>query len=88
MDIKRKEESWCLIDHRANLRQRRFLCCRGGRQLKQRINALLKTDRAAQTKRTGKATDAALLTGDIREAFRFLQGWYRDVMNVVPKPCF
>ena len=28
------------------------------------------------------------MAGDIQEAFRFLQGWYRDVTKVAPKPCF
>ena len=60
----------------------------GGGRLKQQINESLKKDRAAQTKRAGEEAKEALSAGDIREAFRFLQGWYRDVTKVAPKPCF
>ncbi len=41
-----------------------------------------------RTKRTGKVAETALLTGDIQEAFCFLQCWYREVTKAAPKPCF
>ncbi len=49
---------------------------------------MLKKGRAAQTKCTGKTSEAALLAGDFQEAFCFLQGWYQDVTKVASKPCF
>ena len=59
-----------------------------GRRLNRQIKAALKADRIKRMRRTGEALMGSLTSDNVKEAWRTLQGWYRDAGETAPKPCY
>ena len=48
----------------------------------------MKAGRIEQTRWTGEALMGPLTSGNIKEVWRTLQGWYREARETAPKPCY
>ena len=59
-----------------------------GRRLNRAIKAALKADRVERTRRAGEAVMGHLASGEVKEAWRTLRGWYRKAEDQAPKPCY
>ena len=70
------------------LRRSGKLAQRGARKLGREIKASLKADRAKRAENVATAVEGHLQTGDLKEAWRCLKGWYRAVEDRAPKPCY
>ena len=81
------DATWEFVDRRAEMRKAGILCQREARRLQRKIRASLKADRQERARRAGEAANAELATGNIREAFRHLKGWYREAGEISPRPC-
>ena len=64
------------------------LCQKGGRRMKCAIWASLGMDRKAQQTAVGKAIEAKLARGDVKEAFLVPQGLVWAVTETAACPCF
>jgi hypothetical protein len=82
------EESWQPIAHRAMLRRTSRLCQAGERRLNRQIGISLQKDRTDQTTAVGATVEVKLAGGNIQEAFRHLEGWYRAATEMQAKPCY
>jgi hypothetical protein len=51
------------------------------------IWASLKMDCTTQTAQVGAAIKAKLAGGGVQEAFRHLEGWYRNALESMAHPC-
>jgi len=52
------------------------------------IHAALKRDRAVCTAQVGESIVTELAEGKVHEAFRHLNGWYREASETQARPCF
>ena len=77
-----------MVDERASLSHRGILTQAKRRQLKRKILASLKSDRAACARKVGEAVTQLLLDNEVEEAWRTIKGWYRAVEEKAPKPCY
>ena len=72
--------TWALIDSRAAARRDGHLSRALSRRYGRKIRASLKLDRIEQARRVGEAISGHLATGDYKEAWRSLRGWYRTCL--------
>ena len=79
--------TWALIDSRAAARRDGHLSRALSRRYGRKIRASLKLDRIERARRVGEAISGHLATGDYKEAWRSLRGWYRAAGNVPQKRC-
>ena len=80
--------TWALVDHRAQLRRKGMLNQQGARKLGREVKASLKSDRRQRAADTASAAEHHLQSGDPKEAWRCIKGWYRAVEDRAPKPCY
>ena len=81
-------DTWRAIDHRAMLRKRGNLTKKLQREWGRKIKAGLKSDRRQRSSEAAASIELLLNSGDLKEAWRILQGWYRTAEERAPKPCF
>ena len=79
--------SWALIDSRAADRREGRLDNRLSRRYGRRIRASLKADRLERVRRIGEAICKHLEAGELKEAWRLLNGWYRASTDAPQKRC-
>ena len=79
--------TWELVDNRARLRKMGLLVQRSLRGHNRRVQASLKADRAQRATDVADNIQLQLSEGNLKEAWHFLQGWYRDAEDRPPKPC-
>ena len=60
----------------------------GARKLGREVKASLKSDRRQRAADTASAAEHHLQSGDPKEAWRCIKGWYRAVEDRAPKPCY
>ena len=77
-----------MVDARAQLRRDGLLTQRLARRRGREIKASLKQDRQTRAADTAAAVEHNLESGDAKEAWRCLAGWYRAVEERAPKPCY
>ena len=77
--------TWVLIDQRATFRKEGCQTMAKGRRLNRQIKAALKADRIERTRWMGEALMGSLTSGNVKEAWRTLQGWYREAGEKAPK---
>ena len=70
--------TWVLVDQRVTFCKEGRLTMAKGRRLNRQIKAALKADRAEWTRRAGEAPMGSLMSGNVKEAWRILQDWYRE----------
>ena len=80
--------TWVLINQRVTFRKEGNLSMAEGRRLNRAIKAALKADRVERTRRAGEAVMGHLASGEVKEAWRTLRGWYRKAEDQAPKPCY
>jgi len=81
-------ETWRLVDERAMLRAKGTLSQQKHRQLNRKVKAGLNLDRSQRATDTAEAMELELREGDSKEAWRLLKGWYQNVEDRAPKPCY
>ena len=81
------DRTWKLVDRRAVLNRKGRLSQGEGRRLHRQIRASLKVDRRERARRVGETATSHLENGDLQEAWRSIQCWYRAASNRAPKPC-
>ena len=69
--------TWSLIDERARLRQIGKLGNGVAQRMGRKIKAFLKEDWVEQAQKVGKAVSVHLAKGDMKKAWKCVQGWYR-----------
>jgi hypothetical protein len=77
--------TWALIDKRAVLQQQGNLSQRDAHLIGRQITAGLKGNRAEQAAVTMEKIKGHLTTGDPKEAWRSLKGWYNAATNHASK---
>ena len=58
----------------------------GTRRIGQKIKAGLKTDRSARAAKVGSDIKRHLESGELKEAWRCIKGWYSAATDKAPKP--
>ena len=76
--------TWVLIDQRVTLQKEGRLTMAEGRQLNHQLKVALKADRIERTRRTGEALIGSFTSGNVKETWRTLQGWYREAGEKLP----
>ena len=79
--------TWALIDSRAADRREGRLDNRLARRYGRRIRASLKADRLERVRRVGETICQHLQAGELKEAWRCLNGWYRASTDAPQKRC-
>ena len=82
------EVTWTLIDHRAQLRREGRLTQALTRRLGREVKASLKADRKVRAEKAADAVESHLASGDLKEAWRSLKGWYSEASDRASKPCY
>ena len=82
------DDTWVLIQHRAEIARKGTLNHSEGRRLQRRIWASLRADRSVRAARVGDAIEQELAGGNVQEAFRHLKGWYTEAAAKAPPPCY
>ncbi len=77
--------TWALIDKRAAMQQQGKLTQRAARLIGMQITAGLKGDRATHAAVAAEKIERHLATGEPKEAWRSLKGWYKAATNRAPK---
>ena len=80
--------TWSLIDRKAELRKANRVSYSEGRKLGRKIRASLKADKIERARRVGEQASIHQQNGEVGEAFRALNGWYREAGDRAPKPCY
>jgi hypothetical protein len=79
--------TWTLVDQRAGERRAGNLTQAMRRDLSRQIAASLKADRVERARRVGESLMGHLQAGDAREAWRSVQGWYKEAGAQQAKRC-
>merc|ERR1712194_757062 len=82
-----RPSTWSLIDKRAGERIAGNLTQSLKRTLKRQIAASLKADRIERARKVGETLMGHIHTGDMREAWRSVQGWYKEAGAQQAKKC-
>jgi hypothetical protein len=82
-----RPSTWSLIDKRAGERIAGNLTQTLKRTLKRQIAASLKADRIERARKVGETLMGHIHTGDMREAWRSVQGWYKEAGAQQAKKC-
>ena len=82
------DATWQLVDHRAQLRRRGMLSLAATRRLNRQVKALLNSDRKQRAKTAAETIEDHLGSGNLKEAWRALKGWYAQASDRLPKPCY
>ena len=75
---------WVLIDQRVTFCKEGCLTMAKGQRLNHQIKLLLKADRAEQTLQPGESFIGSLMSGNVKEVWRTLLGWYREAGEKAP----
>jgi hypothetical protein len=78
------EGTWAIINHRAMLRRQGGLDQRGGQRLGRRIQSSLKAGRRQRAANCAADIAQHLKGGNLKEAWRCVQGWYRQAKALAP----
>ncbi len=81
------DSTWVLINQRAALRRAGKLNQCGARVIGRCIKAALKGGRKQRAATVGDKIEGLLATGEVKEAWRCLKGWYTAVEDHAPKAC-
>jgi hypothetical protein len=76
--------TWVLIDRRAMLRRQGKLSKRMSRLLGRQIASGLKGDRRQQAADVAEYIEGLLASGETKEAWRCLKGWYKATADTAP----
>ena len=79
--------TWVLVDQRAGARVAGDLTQTMRRNLNRKIAASLKADRIERARKVGESLMGHILAGDMREAWRSVQGWYKEAGAQQAKKC-
>ena len=71
--------TWSLIDEQARLRQNGELGNGIARRMSRKIKASLKEDRVERARKVGEAVSVHLAKGEVKKAWKCVQGWYRKL---------
>jgi len=79
--------TWSLIDERARLQQNGELGNGIARRMSRKIKASLKEDRVERAQKVGEAVSVHLAKGEVKKAWKCVQGWYRKLTGQQQKQC-
>ena len=81
------QDTWTLVDRRAQLRSRGSLNQSSNRRLSRQINASFARDRQQRAENDAAEIDRLLGEGDLKEAWGVVKKWYRSASDRGPTPC-
>ena len=82
-----RPSTWSLVDKRAGERIAGTLTQTTKHNLNREIAASLKADRIERARKVGESLMGHIHAGDMREAWRSVQGWYKEAGAQQAKKC-